>query len=100
RRYTRSKRDWSSDVCASDLEEDELTFTPPAGLVKVRIDPASGLVATENCPTSREMYFRKGTEPLSSCNLHEGERKQGDDSPEEKGDSRGFLKRLFDFIFP
>lgn len=98
--YGYAKEIWAKYMEEIHKEDDELTFTPPAGLVKVRIDPASGLVATENCPTSREMYFRKGTEPLLSCNLHEGDRKQGDDSPEEKGDRRGFLKRLFDFIFP
>src|SRR5207249_9730431 len=29
RRHTRSKRDWSSDVCSSDLEAGEQTPTPP-----------------------------------------------------------------------
>src|SRR5207247_5038411 len=29
RRHTRSTRDWSSDVCSSDLSYDDLNFTPP-----------------------------------------------------------------------
>src|SRR5690349_22325945 len=32
RRHTRSLRDWSSDVCSSDLDSLHLVHCPPAGL--------------------------------------------------------------------
>src|SRR5207249_7386529 len=31
RRHTRSKRDWSSDVCSSDLQGSVLSFVPDIG---------------------------------------------------------------------
>src|SRR5438067_5519825 len=34
RRHTRSKRDWSSDVCSSDLDQ-ELARTFPIGLLRL-----------------------------------------------------------------
>src|SRR5699024_11338498 len=44
RRHTRSKRDWSSDVCSSDLRKYRAVrlrdlFLPP-GIVKTRLPPA------------------------------------------------------------
>ena len=42
RRHTRSKRDWSSDVCSSDLTEEEITedFTLdlPDGSVLTKVE--------------------------------------------------------------
>src|SRR5699024_11861538 len=35
RRHTRSKRDWSSDVCSSDLEDTKSFFEYPWPLLKV-----------------------------------------------------------------
>src|SRR5207249_7528140 len=32
RRHTRSKRDWSSDVCSSDLDRDHVEFYPGRSL--------------------------------------------------------------------
>lgn len=45
-------------------------FTVPNGLFKVAIDPASGQLATANCPTRHEEYFVAGTEPTEECSLH------------------------------
>src|SRR5699024_12089090 len=39
RRHTRSKRDWSSDVCSSDLKQDSRVFDVPA--VKGRMAASS-----------------------------------------------------------
>lgn len=62
---------------------------PPEGIVRARIDPASGHLATGNCPDSevRDEYFLAGTEPRDHCPLH----------PE--GGVGGFLKKLFRKIF-
>ena len=46
---------------------------PPDGIVSAEIDPTSGLVATEICPTRRTEYFIQGTEPTESCEAHAGE---------------------------
>src|SRR5206468_9984734 len=35
RRHTRSDRDWSSDVCSSDLSSEELAFLRAGGTVSV-----------------------------------------------------------------
>ena len=45
-------------------------FTPPPGVSLVRIDPASGLLATPACPETLEEAFYKGDEPTAPCPLH------------------------------
>ena len=42
-------------------------FSLPEGVVKVRIDVESGLLASENCPNAVAAVFRKGTEPKQYC---------------------------------
>ncbi len=42
-------------------------FSVPEGVVKVEIDPTTGLLATERCLDRIEEYFIKGTEPSISC---------------------------------
>lgn len=47
-------------------------WSPPEGIVQVRIDAESGYPATDNCPQEsiREEYFIAGTEPHDHCPLH------------------------------
>lgn len=47
-------------------------FQPPAGVVGVQIDPASGQLATPLCPKTRTEYFIEGTQPVESCQMHGG----------------------------
>jgi len=47
-------------------------FEPPAGVVSVQIDPASGKLATASCPKVRTEYFIEGTQPVEMCPLHGG----------------------------
>ena len=42
-------------------------FSPPAGVVKAAIDPASGLLAAAYCPAGETDYFIQGTQPTSTC---------------------------------
>jgi penicillin-binding protein 1A len=42
-------------------------FSLPEGVVKVRIDIESGLLASENCPNAVVVVFKKGTEPKQYC---------------------------------
>ena len=46
------------------------TFEPPKGLVKANIDPYSGLLAGDGCP-SRLEYFIPGTQPKSTCDHYD-----------------------------
>jgi penicillin-binding protein 1B len=43
------------------------TFEEPEGVVKVEIDPVTGLLATERCLQRENEYFIKGTEPTLYC---------------------------------
>jgi membrane carboxypeptidase/penicillin-binding protein len=45
-------------------------FIPPPGIVLVRIDPASGQLATPACPRAIQEAFYQGDEPTSPCPLH------------------------------
>lgn len=54
-------------------------FNPPEGIEFVKIDPESGELANEKCPTTRDEAFIAGTAPLQHCHLHGG----------------GFLQKLF-----
>jgi penicillin-binding protein 1B len=42
-------------------------FIAPEGIVKVEIDPSTGLLATERCLERQEEYFIKGSEPTIRC---------------------------------
>jgi len=42
-------------------------FSVPEGVVKVRVDVESGLLASENCPNAVTVVFKKGTEPKQYC---------------------------------
>lgn len=44
---------------------------PPPGIVTERIDPESGQLAGSRCAESRTEYFIAGSEPQSTCPLHE-----------------------------
>lgn len=45
-------------------------FLPPAEVVEVTIDPASGELAHAGCPTRVVEVFIAGTEPTTLCTLH------------------------------
>lgn len=60
----------------------EKFLPPPQGLVSVKIDPASGLLAVAGCPERITEVFLAGTEPVKKCPLH------------SRG-LKGWFKRLF-----
>jgi len=49
-----------------------LDFDRPEGLIKVRICPESGELASSGCPGSIEEIFIEGTQPQNYCFLHGG----------------------------
>ncbi|HEY6838375.1 MAG TPA: penicillin-binding protein, partial [Geobacteraceae bacterium] len=42
-------------------------------VVAVTIDPATGQLATQECPTKKEEFYIPGTEPTEYCSKHGGE---------------------------
>ncbi|GAC1653880.1 MAG: hypothetical protein NVS9B15_14570 [Acidobacteriaceae bacterium] len=62
--------------------KDMKPFNPPAGLTQVRVDKATNLLATENCPDDYTAYFIDGTQPTATC-----------DHP--VGDTRNMFQKLF-----
>jgi penicillin-binding protein 1B len=61
---------WTQFMKAATAGLPATPFTPPPGVVLVRIDPASGLLATPACPDAIEEAFYKGDEPTAPCPLH------------------------------
>ncbi len=47
-------------------------FLPPPGVTLARIDPESGGLATDRCPTSIDEAFFDGHAPTHACPLHPG----------------------------
>lgn len=45
-------------------------FQAPAGVITVRLDPTSGLLASPGCPQSTQETFLTGTQPTAVCPLH------------------------------
>jgi 1A family penicillin-binding protein len=45
-------------------------FQKPDAVISVAIDPASGYLATENCPSRRDEVYIVGTEPTEPCPKH------------------------------
>lgn len=47
--------------------EDDVAWTPPAGIVSKQIDIGTGKLASDWCGPSRREYFKAGTVPVTSC---------------------------------
>jgi len=61
---------------------DARDFTPPAGVVEVRLDTNTNLLAAASCPDDYSAAFLEGTQPSDSCD-------------HANGDHRNFLEKLF-----
>ena len=49
---------------------DPKPFKPPPGISGASIDPDTGLLASPECPTTRNEFFIAGTEPGEMCDRH------------------------------
>jgi membrane carboxypeptidase/penicillin-binding protein len=56
-------------------------FEPPEGVLKIKIDPTTGLLATDRCLEVREEYFIEGTEPVVQCYGNNYEQAVGSGAP-------------------
>jgi penicillin-binding protein 1A len=45
-------------------------WRPPDGMTMRVIDPGTGMLANEWCPVKKREYFKPGTEPTETCNVH------------------------------
>lgn len=65
-----SKKIWAQFMESALQDQPPALFDMPPGVVSVYIDPASGKLATEHCPTPELFYFAAGTEPQEYCTDH------------------------------
>jgi len=73
---------WASFMKATAGPNPAPFVQPESGLVTVKIDPTSGLLARSGCPARHDEMFVAGTEPSRDCGLH-------------AGGLKGFVQRLF-----
>jgi membrane carboxypeptidase/penicillin-binding protein len=52
-------------------ERSPVEWLPPAGLVSRRIDEETFYLANEWCPSTRQEWFKPGTEPVRFCPYHD-----------------------------
>lgn len=91
-----AKRIWAKYM--EDVLKDKpfVAFTPPKGVVARYIDPNSGLLATNDCATTRLTYYVEGTEPTEYCSSPDIEEKEMNRDEEEQQE-KGWLEKLFDW---
>ena len=46
-------------------------------IVRERVDPTTGQLATRRCPDSRQEIFVRGAEPVEHCRIHQKEKRRG-----------------------
>jgi penicillin-binding protein 1B len=63
---------WTDVMRRVTADEPVADFTPPPGIVLRKIDPASGLLSTRQCPDAITEAFLAGTEPTGSCGSRAG----------------------------
>lgn len=88
-----AKRIWANFLKEAH-EEVDATFTIPAGVVAVDIDPTSGLLATNDCPNRKTAYFVKGTEPTKAC-VSQDKDDQPTKEEKEMEENERLLQRFF-----
>ena len=69
---------WTTFMKAAAAGSPPNDFLPPPGVSIVRIDPASGALATPSCPQSIDEAFYSGRAPTTPCPLHSS----GNDLPD------------------
>jgi penicillin-binding protein 1B len=63
---------WSTYMNKIEGGIPDVDWRRPDDVVEREIDPASGMLATPYCPTTRSEVFVRGTSPESVCPLHAG----------------------------
>lgn len=88
-----AKRLWATFVERALADVQPALFPVPDGVTTVYIDPATGKLATENCPQPKVLAFVSGTEPTDYCQAHlpAGKRPV---PPNQRGPSDSLWQRL------
>ena len=63
---------WAEMYQAGWREPNGSSFVAPEGMVSALVDPQSGALATEWCPTRQRQWFKPGMEPKTECQIHTG----------------------------
>ena len=63
---------WAEFYRAGWHEPANSAFVPPPGMVSAVVDPQSGELAGDWCPTRTRQWFKPGSEPTEQCHLHSG----------------------------
>ena len=89
---------WNAFLRAVLVGQPELSFTPPAGMVRRDVCAASGLLPTPNCPLTRSEWFIEGTEPTQPDTFYQSfviDRETGylanDSTPPERRQEQVYL---------
>jgi 1A family penicillin-binding protein len=61
-----------SELAVRLIPRDPADFDMPVGIVRRRVDPKSGQLATSQCPEKTFEFFIAGTEPTIYCEVHGG----------------------------
>jgi 1A family penicillin-binding protein len=61
---------WGRFMRSIQVAEPNVDFPKPDTAVSVSIDPATGCLATPDCPTNRTEFYIAGTEPSEYCPEH------------------------------
>lgn len=100
---TRTDRNYAKNIWVQFMESAHLglpiePFTNPGGTIGVYIDTKTGLLATNNCPTSRLTYFKTGTQPVEYCVDHFGhfEKHSNGTTPTKDSTKTPWYKKIFE----
>ncbi|MFB5663231.1 transglycosylase domain-containing protein [Alteribacillus sp. HJP-4] len=97
-----SKRIWSQFMSEGLQDELKMAVPPPDDIVKLDIDPETGLLGSEECGPSRAIAFEKGTEPVKSCTdeleeeARQAQEESEEDLPEQKEKFFDRLRKWFE----
>lgn len=58
-------------------------FPRPDTVIAVVIDPATGYLATPDCPVQKDEFYAAGSEPVEYCPKHGGDDEEGTEEEEE-----------------
>ncbi len=78
---------WTDFMKAATASRPEIEFTPPPGIVVVKIDPLTGFKAGPFCPKAIDGVFPQGLEPTQVCPYHTSAAPVGVAEPEEETDA-------------
>jgi membrane carboxypeptidase/penicillin-binding protein len=63
---------WAEFYQAGWHEPRGSVFLAPPGMVSASVDPRSGEIGTEWCPSRVQQWYKPGSEPTEECHLHTG----------------------------